>query len=109
MIIPGNYDIPPLIKGTDYEFAFAIKSDGVPKDLTGCTITIVLSNVDGIIDTLTTSHCLIVSEDEGTILIDISNSTMANYPLGEFQYYMNITESNGDKNRYIEGRSIVRE
>jgi hypothetical protein len=110
MVVSGDHDLPTMFHGKDYEYAFLMQTDyhNTPKDLTGCTIEIELSNIDGPVATLTTSDFLVVDIVTGTILIDI-DSVPTSYPVGEMIYKLNITEANSEINQYMEGRIPVRE
>lgn len=109
MIQPADYDLPPMIKRTNYEFGYIVKVDGVARNLTDCTIEVVLSNVDGVVDTLNSEHYLSVYADQGAITLDIPPSVLVSYPSGELTYKTYITEPNGETNLYVEGRIQVRE
>ena len=111
MIIPGNWDLPNIILGTNYKYGFIIKEDGYPKDLTSCTVEVKLTNEpDGLEYTLTTSSGLeIVDLTAGIIEIVLDDSVVNIYSVNEYLYKLRITETTGEINCYLEGKIKVRE
>lgn len=110
MVTPDDYDLPAMIRGTNYQhgFVFADDGNGEPKSFEGCTVIVELSNVDGVFDTLTTTHCLYIGYADGAVVLIIDDSVIADYPLGECTYKLIVTEINGEINRYAEGRIMIR-
>lgn len=107
MIIPVTADLAPIIKGTDYEAEFIIHENGVPKNLTSCTVSLVLSNIDGTVATFTAGSGLTIYATDGTIVLAINETVTSTYPEGEVLYRLTITEG-AAVYRYVEGKSQVR-
>ena len=111
-ITPGTYDLPAMIHGTNYEFGIVIRLDGEtsePKNLTGCAVAVELLDNSGLIATLTSASGLVLYPTEGGVLIQLDDTIVSQYPLGELLYRLRITETSGEIYRYMEGRIPVRE
>lgn len=113
MIIPGNFDLPAIIKGTNYDYTFKIRLDDTaqtPKNLTGCTITLTLYNPENTTTyTFTPGSGLTIDATAGVILFKSDDSENSAYPIAEYIYRLKIVEVNTEVNRYLEGRVNVRE
>ena len=111
MILPATNNLHPIIIGTTYgPVNLAIIVDGVVKDLTGCVVELVIHKEDDVMVTLTTSNGLVVDARNGIVSILLSFSQVSAYLEDHYNYYLNITETDGTTiYRYSEGNVEVRE
>jgi len=109
MINPGTWELDPMIKGLTYDQDFTILVNDVPKDLTGCIVTMELEYGSEAYKTLTAGSGLVVGTTSGVVSIRLSTTDTAAYPVGTITYIIKITELDGvTKYGYLQGNWTVR-
>ena len=109
MITPAEHDFPAIIKGTVYNPTLYIIVNGSAKDLSECTASLVITesatDTDTIL-TITESSGLTLGND-GTIEIDIQESTTSTLPTGTAYASLFITEDS-ETDCYVRGNISIR-
>jgi len=109
IITPANKDLPVIIKGTVYDPVLTITVNGVAKDLAACTATLNITksatDTDSLL-ALTETSGLTLGTD-GTIEIEMQETTTSSLPVGMAHYALDVVES-GDTFRYMEGNIPIR-
>ena len=110
MILPVTHNLDSIIIGTTWDpESMVIIVDGTIKDLTQCVVNLVIHKNDTTIATLSSGAGLIVDQLNGTIAPSLTVTQTNTYAVGEYNYYLNITEPDGTTiYRYTEGNIEVR-
>lgn len=105
MIYPAEYNLPPVLKGVDYDFAMVYKVDGVAVDLTTYTAQIqsrtAIDNLTTVID-INSSNSITLSED-GRFEISMTAEQTENFQAGNHVYDLKLTHPDNTKSRIISG------
>ena len=111
-LIPGSYNLDPMILGAVWEpEPLYVTDDGEIKDLTGCTVALEIYDGAGdLVETLTSGSGLTIDAAGGIITpAHTVAEVLAKYEAGQYSYRLWITEPDGtDKNRWLEGYLEVR-
>jgi hypothetical protein len=97
----GIYNFKPVRTGETFKGAdFQIKVNGVPKNLNGATITMVIIGNDLTIFSSKNDEIIITNADLGKFRLPKQIITL---PPQEHAYYITIVDSAGDRKTYIKG------
>ena len=107
MFDPADYDLPAVLTGCTYDQVITINVDNTPKDLSACTPYLhILKNGQDLYDSTLYISKL---DSAGVLQILISADVTSLLPIGNLKYRIEIRESDGAINRYMEGTLGVRD
>lgn len=108
MFRPVEYNLPAVLTGCTYKQSLTLKVNGEAKDLTDCTVSLIFLKKGEVLTSVATTY---VSLDAalGVITINIPPAVTELLPYGNLDYRLEITEANGDINRYMIGTLEVKD
>jgi hypothetical protein len=107
---PGRYNIT-VVNGTTFELSPVWKVDNLPVDLTGYTADMQVRDVsNNLITELSTSNGKIVINGalgQTNLTLTATQTSVANLPVGNYNYGLNLTSPGGEVYQIIQGAFIV--
>lgn len=105
---PAQYNIK-IWRNDTWSQTFAIKSNNIPVDLTGCEVLIEVKKKPGVsVSELTltnTNGVSIIGDDSNMIVLN----KLVDIPAGNYVYDINVTFPSGEVKTYVWGNFFVQE